>query len=66
MFIDEFLDGYQWPKHAKKTINGARYADLISTIAYPSVMQKYRNRVPIFQDDATNIHRTSNLMIYGL
>ncbi|CAF1544239.1 unnamed protein product [Didymodactylos carnosus] len=58
VFIDKFLDGYQWPKRAKKTINGARYADLISTIGYPSLMKKYRNRVPIFQDDAASIHRT--------
>ncbi|CAF1072359.1 unnamed protein product [Rotaria sp. Silwood1] len=41
VLIDEFLEGYQWSKRAKKTMNGTRYADLIRTIAYPAIMQQY-------------------------
>ncbi|CAF1430396.1 unnamed protein product [Rotaria sordida] len=62
VFIDEFLEGYQWPKCAKKTMNGTRYADLIRIIAYPAIMQQYRNQIPIFQDDAARIHRTQAVL----
>ncbi|CAF4067323.1 unnamed protein product, partial [Rotaria sordida] len=53
---------YQWPKRAKKTMNGTRYADRIRTIAYPAIMQQYRNQIPIFQDDAARIHRTQAVL----
>ncbi|CAF1464854.1 unnamed protein product, partial [Rotaria sp. Silwood1] len=32
VFIDEFLDEYQWSKGKKRTINGARYEDLITNV----------------------------------
>ncbi|CAF5005644.1 unnamed protein product, partial [Rotaria sp. Silwood1] len=58
VFVDEFLDRYQWPKGKKRTINGARYADLISNIAYPFILEKYPKHEAIFQDDAAKIHQT--------
>ena len=57
VFVDEFLDGYQWSNGTKKTVNGARYEDLISNVAYPSVMKQHPKHQAIFQTDAAKIHR---------
>jgi hypothetical protein len=37
IFIDEFLDGYEWQRGQKKTMNARRYIDLLKEKIIPSI-----------------------------
>lgn len=58
LFIDEFLDQYEWQKGEKKTMNAARYIDLLEQVV-PEMEELFPNKDYIFQDDTSRIHRTS-------
>jgi hypothetical protein len=58
LFIDEFLDQYEWGKGESKTMNGDRYIDLLNDVAIPAMNQLFPNNDYIFQDDTSRIHRT--------
>ncbi|CAF1331480.1 unnamed protein product [Rotaria sordida] len=57
LFIDEFLNGYEWKKGEKKTINATRYIDLLEQVV-PAMEQLFPDNDYIFQDDTSRIHRT--------
>ncbi|CAF2840204.1 unnamed protein product [Rotaria sp. Silwood2] len=58
LFIDEFLDQYEWKKGAKKTMNAARYIDLLEVVGVPPMNQLFPGNDYIFQDDTSSIHRS--------
>ncbi|CAF3468809.1 unnamed protein product [Rotaria sp. Silwood2] len=58
LFIDEFLNQYEWRKDEKKTMNGGRYIDLFNNVAKSAVKQLFPNDDYIFQDDTSRIYRT--------
>jgi len=57
IFIDEFLDGYQWKPKASRTMNSRRYIDLLREQILPSIEEVYPDYDYIFQDDCDSIHR---------
>lgn len=60
LFLDEFLDQYQWKKTEKKTMNGNRYINLLKNITIPAMEELFPNEEYIFQDDTSRMHRTSS------
>ena len=58
LFLDEFLDEYEWRKGETKTMNGSRYIDLLRNVAIPAIEPLFPNDDYIFQDDTSRIHRT--------
>ncbi|CAF3991926.1 unnamed protein product [Rotaria sp. Silwood1] len=62
IFIDEFLDGYQWNHKPKRTMNGNRYIDLLQERIIPAIEEVYPHRDYIFQDDCDSIHRAKHVL----
>jgi hypothetical protein len=58
LFLDEFLNDYEWRKGEKKTMNGSRYIDFLNNVAIPALKQLFPNDDYIFEDDTSRIHRT--------
>ena len=57
IFIDEFLNDYQWEPKAKRTMNSRKYIDLLQESIIPSIEEVYPDCGYIFQDDCDSIHR---------
>ena len=57
VFIDKVLDQYEWKEGAKKTMNAARYIDLLDDVGIPAMKRLFPNDDHIFQDDTSHIHR---------
>ncbi|CAF4919845.1 unnamed protein product [Rotaria sp. Silwood1] len=62
IFIDEFLDEYQWDRNKKRTLNGQRYIDLLQERIIPSIEQIYPNNDYIYQDDCDSIHHSKDVL----
>ncbi|CAF0835079.1 unnamed protein product [Rotaria sordida] len=57
IFIDEFLDEYEWRHGEKKTMTAQRYIDLLKQNIIPSIEARYMDYDYIYQDDYDSIHR---------
>ncbi|CAF0750128.1 unnamed protein product [Rotaria sordida] len=57
IFIDEFLDGYEWRHGEKKTMTAQRYIDLLKQNIISSIEERYMDYDYIYQDDYDSIHR---------
>ncbi|CAF0765983.1 unnamed protein product [Rotaria sordida] len=57
IFIDEFLDEYEWRHGEKKTMTAQRYIDLLKQNIIPSIEERYMDYDYIYQDDYDSIHR---------
>ena len=62
LFLDEFLNEYEWRKGEKKTTNGSRYIDLLKNVAIPAIAQLSPHDDYIVQGDTSRIHRTLSVL----
>lgn len=62
IFVEEFLDEYDWEKCAKKTVNSDRYMDLLEEKFAPAAREVFQRKPITFQDDEATIHRTKKAL----
>ncbi|CAF1210893.1 unnamed protein product [Rotaria sp. Silwood1] len=59
LFIDEFLEQYEWKQGNKKIINAGQYTDLLEEVSVPAMQQLFPDNDYIFEDDTSRIHHTA-------